>query len=1023
MPVWFPSVAVVKCGRQWSAGWFGLICLSCVLSVGSIPVQGQERPVIDPKKNKHDQPDAQPLSPEEALKAFQVADDLRIEEVLADPLIAQPLQVSFDTRGRMWLLEYRQYPHPAGLKVKSHDVYWRAVYDKVPEAPPNHVKGKDRISIHEDTNGDGQFDSHKVFVDDLNIATAVAVNHEGVWVLNPPYLLFYPDRDQDDVPDGDPEVHLAGFGLQDTHSVVNSLTWGPDGWLYAAQGSTVNGEVIRPGIDKKPQVSLGQNIWRYHPKKRIYEIFAEGGGNAFCVEFDREGRIFSGHNGGNTRGFHYVQDGFYRKGFSKHGPLSNPYAFGFFDSMDHHDAQRFTHSIMFYEAEVLPQQYWGKMFGVEPLQGSVVLSEVNELGSTFKTTDLSRPVDTDDSWFRPVDVKLGPDGGIYICDWYDGRVAHLFTMEQQIDSVLGRVYRLAPADGKLTGLPNLRTWDEDHLLETLTDSNRELRNLAIRRLVEVGDEKTVARVDKLLADSEQPAALELLWVRQQLQEFQEEELAPFWTHANPHVRAWSIRLTCDDRELSAELVEKLANLALREENVTVRSQLSSSARRLIPASTLKLTLGMLNRSADVEDPHLPLLAWWNVESVATREAPLLVEFTALAASSESSLFRDEIAERLIRRLVASQKREDWQVCEQILRLPVSENFAQQFIRGFELGTEGQSLAGLPAGLLTAVERLGTLPLPLQLRLRKPEAIAESIQRIRDAKRKPAERLPLIRVAAELPEPQLAQAVLAVAKSTNSSELRVAAWLALQGPLGDVSSLSSQDIPSNILEWSDREKSALCLTFASRGPWARELVAAVKAERLPASEIPQDALLKMTFHKDAELQAAIQEVWGSLAGAATGEMAETVSRLSGVLNELTGDPYAGKKLYTQRCAKCHEFFAEGEFVGPSLTSYQRNDRQQLLLHIVNPSLEIREGFELIVVVTEDGRILTGFTTYEDDNALVIRGSEGEDVRVSKDEIEDIIPQKKSLMPEDLLKGLTDQQVADLFAYLQSAQPLR
>ncbi len=240
----------------------------------------------------------------------------------------------------------------------SHDGVWRAVYDKVPPAPPHHFRGKDKITIHEDTDGDGVFDRHKTFVDGLNIATSVARGRGGVWVLNPPYLLFYPDRNNDDVPDGDPEVHLQGFGLEDTHSVVNSLQWGPDGWLYAAQGSTVTGHVTRPGLDagKEPVHSMGQLIWRYHPETRRYEVFAEGGGNAFGVEIDAKGRIYSGHNGGDTRGFHYVQGGYYQKGFNKHGPLSNPYSFGYFPAMKHNRVPRFTHTFVIYEADALPER-------------------------------------------------------------------------------------------------------------------------------------------------------------------------------------------------------------------------------------------------------------------------------------------------------------------------------------------------------------------------------------------------------------------------------------------------------------------------------------------------------------------------------------------------------------------------------------------------------------------------------------------------------------------------------------------
>ena len=346
------------------------------------------------------------------------------------------------------MVQYLQYPFPAGLKMVSHDGVWRAVYDKVPPPPPRHFRGKDKITIHEDTDGDGVFDRHKTFLDGLNIVTALARGRGGVWVLNPPYLLFYPDRNNDDVPDGDPEVHLQGFGLEDTHSVVNSLCWGPDGWLYAAQGSTVTGHVTRPGLDagKEPHHSMGQLIWRYHPETRRYEVFAEGGGNAFGVEIDAKGRIYSGHNGGDTRGFHYVQGGYYQKGFNKHGPLSNPYAFGYFPAMKHNRVPRFTHTFVIYEADALPQSYRGLLFGVAPLLNHVVMSRVLPDGSSFQTRDVGLAVSSRDPWFRPVDIKLGPDGALYIADWYDRQVNHYRNHEGQIDAGNGRIYRLRARD-------------------------------------------------------------------------------------------------------------------------------------------------------------------------------------------------------------------------------------------------------------------------------------------------------------------------------------------------------------------------------------------------------------------------------------------------------------------------------------------------------------------------------------------------------------------------------------------------
>src|SRR6185369_2307310 len=247
--------------------------------------------------------------------------------------------------------------------------------------------------IHWSSKGDGVFDQHKVFLDNLNIATACERGRGGVWVLNPPYLLFYPDKNNDDVPDGPPEVCLEGFGLEDTHSVVNSLRWGPDGWLYGAQGSTVTGHMMRPGLDAEPFLhTMGQLIWRYHPETRRFEVFAEGGGNAFGVELDGKGRVFSGHNGGDTRGFHYVQGGYLQKGFAKHGPLSNPYAFGYFPAMKHNRVPRFTHNFVIYGGDTLPERYHGRLFGVAPLLSHVVLSDIEADGSTFKTKDVGHPI-------------------------------------------------------------------------------------------------------------------------------------------------------------------------------------------------------------------------------------------------------------------------------------------------------------------------------------------------------------------------------------------------------------------------------------------------------------------------------------------------------------------------------------------------------------------------------------------------------------------------------------------------------
>ncbi|MEZ6147970.1 MAG: hypothetical protein R3B91_21580 [Planctomycetaceae bacterium] len=373
--------------------------------------------------------DSDPTPAEEAVKLFEVADGLKIELVAAEPTVEQPLFLHFDDRGRLWVVQYRQYPFPEGLKVIRYDQHLRAVFDKVPQPPPHHVPGKDKITVFEDTDGDGKYDTHRDVITGLNITSAVATGHGGIWVLNPPYLLFYPDADRDDVPDADPVVHLSGFGIEDTHSVANSLRWGPDGWLYGANGSTTTGNVSS-ALTKNVRWE-GQNIWRYHPDLRVFEIFAEGGGNTFSSEIDGKGRVFSGTNHGDTRGMYYPQGSYGEKNWGKHGPLTNPYAFGYFHHMRHEgDKDRFPQTFVIYEGGSLPSLFHGNVIAANALHNRVWASEMIQDTSTYRTIDRPPVVTTPDRWFRPVCVEVGPDGAVYIADWYDTRLTHVDPREQ-----------------------------------------------------------------------------------------------------------------------------------------------------------------------------------------------------------------------------------------------------------------------------------------------------------------------------------------------------------------------------------------------------------------------------------------------------------------------------------------------------------------------------------------------------------------------------------------------------------------
>ena len=261
-----------------------------------------------------------------------------------------------------------------------------------------------------------------------------------MFVLQVPYLLFYPDRDRDDVPDGDPEVLLTGFGMEDAHAVANSLTWGPDGWLYGCQGSTVTANIR--GIE------FQQGVWRYHPLTQRFELFCEGGGNSWGLDFDAHGNLFYSTNYGGYAMLHGVQGGYYWKQFGKHGALHNPYAYGYFDHVPHENFHggHVTVGGIVYQGDSLPERVSRQVHRRRPAGPRRLLARARAARlDVFGHGTAGDLLLANDTWFAPSDVTVGPDGAIYVCDWHDQRTAHP-DPDADWDRTNGRIYRIKPQE-------------------------------------------------------------------------------------------------------------------------------------------------------------------------------------------------------------------------------------------------------------------------------------------------------------------------------------------------------------------------------------------------------------------------------------------------------------------------------------------------------------------------------------------------------------------------------------------------
>jgi putative membrane-bound dehydrogenase-like protein len=969
----------------------------------------------------------QGFSPEEALKRMKVADGFRVKLVASEPAIRQPVTMTFDDRGRIWVIQYLQYPNPAGLKAVKVDQYLRTVYDRMPEPPPKGPIGADRITILEAPDANGRYRKAKDFVTGLNLASGLCLGHGGVYVLQTPYLLFYPDRDGDDVPDGPPEVLLSGFGMEDAHAVGNSLQWGPDGWLYGAQGSTVTAKIR--GIE------FQQGIWRYHPRTKQFELFSEGGGNTWGLDFDAHGQVIAGTNWGGYAMLHQVQGGYYIKGFSKHGPLHNPHTYGYFDHVPY---QRFqgghvTCGGIVYQGGAYPEQY-RKVYIAGNLLSSVLHWHILEpKGSSFVSRLGGEFLVANDTWFRPIDCLTGPDGAVYVADWYDKRANHVDPVDNW-DRTNGRIYKIEAIDappypphfgGGRGGRLNLSKMSSKELVGLLDHPNEWYPREARRILAERRDSSMVGGLRKTILDQKGRLALESLWALYVSDGFDETFAAKLLDHSNEHVRAWTVRLLGDDKNVSAEMRERLVALARRETSPTVRSQLACSAKRLPAADCLPIVRELLQHAEDVSDPHIPLLLWWAVEdkSIAHRDRALALLDTP--AAWRTPLVKRFLLERLARRYMAEGGKTDLEVCARLLAQAPGDEERELLLRGMDKALEGRQFSDAPPVLAKEIAHLwrqspnSQTLLRLAVRLGEPESYDHLLRRTVDAATPAGDRLGLVELLGQVGKPDCVPALLDLLGSVKTDALRGAVLSALQ-PFPD------ERIAVRVLALYPRLSSSIRdrarTLLASRPASALALLQAVDGGRIAPRDVPLDQLRRLAAHKDERIRKLVEKQWGTIAPATAGEKISRIRSIALILSRGgRGDAKNGHVLFQKNCATCHTLFGEGNKVGPDLTGADRKNRDYLIAQIVDPGSVIRAEYQAFNVETKDGRSLFGLVVESTPGAVTLLDSKNERTVVARTKIDQMTPSPVSLMPEKILDPLSDPELCDLFAYLQGDGP--
>lgn len=576
------------------------------------------------------------LSGEEAAKAMEVPDGFSVTLAASEPDVVRPIAFTQDDRGRLWVVEAHTYPTPA------------------PEG-----EGRDRILIFEDTDGDGMLDSRKVFTDGLNLVSGIEYGFGGVWVGAAPYLQYIPIDMEADKPAGPPQVLLDGWGTHDTHETLNSLRWGPDGWLYGTHGVFTHSLVGKPGAPEEERVRLNAGVWRYHPTEHIFELFAEGTSNPWGIDFNEHGHPFITacvipHL------FHVIPGARYQRQAGDH---FNPYTYD--DINTHADhvhwvGDRGPHAgnhrsdeaggghahagAMFYLGGSWPDSYHNKLF-MNNIHGfRANIDRIERAGSGYAGFHGEDFLFAHDSWSQMLNFRYGPDGSIHVIDWYDKNQCHSPNPDVH-DKTLGRIFKVTHENDTWVQV-DLQDKSNDELVAYQLHDNEWYVRRARRILQERGADQDVHQsLRDILENDDRDVKYRLraLWALYSTDGLDTEALIALLGDDHEVMRSWAAQLLANDEAVPDEAVDALVARAHEDESAMVRLYVASAAQRVAPERRWEVLSGLYSHEEDADDHNLPLMIWYAAEPLVVVD---MDRSLAMAMDSEVPLLLAHTVQRI-----------------------------------------------------------------------------------------------------------------------------------------------------------------------------------------------------------------------------------------------------------------------------------------------------------------------------------------------------------------------------------------
>jgi putative membrane-bound dehydrogenase-like protein len=960
--------------------------------------------------------------PDDAAKNMTVPPGFSVSLFAGEPDLHQPIAFCFDDRGRVWVVEAYCYP-----KRKPFDG---------PLLPENRRKEGDKILILEDTDGDGKHDKKTVFLEGLNLVSGIEYGFGGLWIGAAPYLMHIPILDGDKP--GEPKILLDGWGMEDTHETLNSFIWGPDGWLYGCHGVFTHSKVGKPGTPEKDRQKINAGIWRYHPTNHTFEVFAHGTSNPWGLDYNQYGDFFI-EACVIPHLWHIVQGGRYERQAGSH---FNPYTYDDIKTIAKHrhyvganphggnnrsDSAGGGHAhsgLICYQGGLWPKEYHGKLFMGNIHGHRINVDVVTPKGSSYEGDRNPDFLLSNDKFCIIVAIHTGPDGNVYFCDWSDKQVCH--TNQQEIwDRTNGRLFKISHKDTKPVKGLDLQKLSDAELVKLQTSDNEWMVRHARRILQERAADKkldkgTAATLAKIVTEEKDTGKrLRGLWAMECADALTWNHLRPLMKDESDWIRGWVVQLGVGKTNAMSASVEWQG--MERDPSPVVRRFVYSAwlgmpdqffkNRSSFPAMPA-LDLNAIGAEGDLV---LPALRWYAVErSIPHNPGNVL---RAVAKVGDAALLRSTA-----RRVGAIGTAE---AAETLVTALASDDgkHALGYLGGLQEFVKGKRTADAPKWWADAYAKLSKsdnaevrqTALALAVTFGDETAVGQMLDLASDPNAPLASRQSALASVLDARHNRTGGLLKSL---LNDPAMRAAA-------IRGMARWQDDGIPAAILgvypTLSPSEKRDAISTLASRAKYASELLAAVGAKTIPASDIPAEIVRQLRNLNDESVNKQIVAVWGTVRDTPA-DRKRLIAEWGRKLNAVSATPPdlgAGRAVFNKVCAQCHTLYGVGAKVGPEITGANRQDLNYLLENIFDPSAVIPKEYAATKLDLIDGRVVTGIIKEETPSTLTVLTA-NETLTIPVRDVDLRTPSELSMMPDDLTKQATEPQIRNLIAYLRYTQ---